>query len=104
MRRTWFLVLVLARPLVGATESPLHPFPQRVPYAAGTIRPSHRTQQQLDDDVRAYYGQWKQEWLVAAGTDAGGAPLFRISFGRKEPERTVSEGQGYGMIVVALMA
>src|SRR5262245_62397089 len=97
------VVIASARPC-AAQAVPQYPFPQHVAYAAGTTRPSHRSQAQLDEDVRAYYAQWKQEWLVPAGIDAGGLPLYRISFGRDEPERTVSEGQGYGMIIVAIMA
>ena len=83
---------------------PRRPFPQPTPYAAGTIRPSHRTQAQLNDDVRAYYADWKQKFLIAAGSNAAGAPLYRVSFGSTNPGRTVSEGQGYGMIITAIMA
>jgi hypothetical protein len=81
-----------------------HPFPQHVAYAPGTIRPSHRSRAQQDDDVRAFYTYWKANYLVAAGITPQGNPLFRVSFGSTDPSVTVSEGQGYGMIIVALMA
>ncbi len=87
-----------------AATSPRHPFPQHVAYAPGTIRPNHRTQAQQDDDVRAAYDHWKAHYLRAAGTTAAGRPLYRISSGTEDPDRTVSEGQGYGMLIVALMA
>jgi endo-1,4-beta-D-glucanase Y len=80
------------------------PFPQHVAYAAGTIRPSRRTQSQQDDDVRALYARWKSRYLASAGSGADGAPLYRVGFGSGNPGRTVSEGQGYGMLIVALMA
>jgi len=97
--------LVLGHVLVcGAQSVPQLPFSQHPPYAAGTIRPSHRSQSQLDDDVRAYYDQWKPQFLVAAGTSPTGAPLYRVSFGSANPGETVSEGQGYGMIIAAIMA
>lgn len=80
------------------------PFPQHVLYASGTIRPNHRTQAQQDEDVRAYYEVWKSNYLLAAGTAQDGSALYRISFGRTNPARTVSEGQGYGMMIVASMA
>lgn len=93
------LVVALLAANLGAAEAPRRPFPQHVVYAPGTIRPSHRTQAQQDDDVRAYYDAWKRSFLMAAGDG-----LHRISFGSTNPARTVSEGQGYGMIVVAVMA
>jgi endo-1,4-beta-D-glucanase Y len=80
------------------TAQPQRPFPQHVVYAAGTIRPNHRTQAQFDDDVRAYYEHWKRNYLIAAGQH------YRVSFGKTNPARTVSEGQGYGMIITAVMA
>jgi endo-1,4-beta-D-glucanase Y len=41
---------------------------------------------------------------VAAGTSGEGYPLYRISFGSGDPAKTVSEGQGFGMIITAIMA
>lgn len=85
---------------------PAHPFPQHVAYASGSIRPQHRTQAQLDDDVRTSYNQWKDEYLKPAGTNPAGQARYRVAFGKNGPKaaRTVSEGQGYGMVIVALMA
>jgi endo-1,4-beta-D-glucanase Y len=54
--------------------------------------------------VRAFYDYWKDQYVVSEGTTPGGDPLYRISFGRTDPTVTVSEGQGYGMVIVALMA
>jgi len=85
-------------------EGPRYPFPQHVRYASGAIRPNHRNQTELDNDVRAFYDYWKAKYLVAAGPTAQGNPLYRVSFGSSDPDRTVSEGQGYGMLIVALMA
>ena len=80
------------------------PFPQHVTYAEGTILPDHRTRTQLDDDVRNYYGEWKASYLVSAGSTNDGHALYRVSFGSTDPARTVSEGQGYGMMIVVYMA
>jgi endo-1,4-beta-D-glucanase Y len=97
--------------LFGALASPgegqNHPFPQHVRYATGTIRPSQFTQEQQDRDVRAYYDSWKKDYVKEAGRDPDtGKPLFRVAMGQELPEseRTVSEGQGYGMVIAALMA
>ena len=84
--------------------APLRPFPQHTSYAANTIRPSQYSQAQQDDDVRAFYDYWKAAYLMEAGTSGEGNPLYRISYGSTNPGRTVSEGQGYGMLIVALMA
>jgi endo-1,4-beta-D-glucanase Y len=82
----------------GPLATPAYPFPQHVSYAPGTILPNHRTQAQLDDDVRAAYAYWKSSYLVEM---AGDPPRYRIEH---SPNRTVSEAQGYGMIIVAIMA
>lgn len=87
--------MVLAFDVAAAAK---RPFPQHTKYASGTILPSHRTQAQLDDDVRAYYAVWKSTFLKKDGS------LYRVSFGSTNPARTVSEGQGYGMVIVAMMA
>ncbi len=85
---------------------PRRPFPQHVTYAGGTILPDHRSQQQLDDDVRAAYDGWKQRYLVPVSSHSG-ASLYRVAFGKpgtSAHNTTVSEGQGYGMVIVPLMA
>ena len=86
--------------------TPAYPFPQHVTYVARSILPGLRSQAQLDDDVRAFYDLWKADFLKPVGTDAEGKTRYRIAFGKKgkKAERTVSEGQGYGMVIVALMA
>ena len=94
---------------VTPTEEPTataRPFPQYVEYAPGSIRPNHRTQQQLDDDVRAFYDYWKSEYLIQDGASKDGRPLYRVAFGRDLSAKgtTVSEGQGYGMLIVPTMA
>lgn len=87
-------------------DSIAHPFPQHVRYAQNSILPNHRTQAQLDDDVRAFYEDWKSKYLAEAGVNADGMAMYRVAFGKDRPayETTVSEGQGYGMLVVPVMA
>ena len=90
----------------GAVELNARPFPQRVEYAPGSILPSHRTQEELDNDVRAFYDYWKSEYLIEDGSSDDGFPMYRVAFGKSEEARgtTVSEGQGYGMMIVPIMA
>ncbi|MCB0120045.1 MAG: hypothetical protein KDD72_13505, partial [Anaerolineales bacterium] len=82
------------------------PFPQHVTYAPNSILPNHRTQEQLDDDVRAYYDYWKANYVAEAGTTSDGIMMYRVVLGKDEPTRstTVSEGQGYGMVIMPIMA
>jgi endo-1,4-beta-D-glucanase Y len=89
------------KPVVPVVLSPQHPFPQHIKYAPGTIRPNQRTQAQQDNDVRSFYNHWKSTYLIAV---SGIPARYRVSFGKGDPSRTVSEGQGYGMIITALMA
>ncbi|MHB8088591.1 MAG: glycosyl hydrolase family 8 [Anaerolineaceae bacterium] len=83
-----------------------HPFPNHTAYAPGSILPNHRPQTQLDDDVRAFYDYWKAAYLIQDGTDANGHPLYRIAFGKdaEAQANTVSEGQGFGMLILPVMA
>ena len=79
------------------------PFPQHVSYTQGSIRPSNFTQAEQDNHVRNFYDYWKNNYLVYAGTNASGKPLYRVALGVGS-DTTVSEGQGYGMVIVAFMA
>jgi endo-1,4-beta-D-glucanase Y len=82
------------------------PFPQHGVYSPGTILPSLWSQGDLDRDLTTLYQDWKGDYLKAAGTAADGTTLYRIALGHSEPNAsiTVSEGQGYGMIIMALIA
>ncbi|MCX8012835.1 MAG: hypothetical protein N3A02_00920, partial [Rectinema sp.] len=60
-----------------AADSPKRPFPQHVSYVTGAIRPSHRTQAQQDDDLRAAYDRWKSNYLTK--TSEG---HYRVKYGR----------------------
>ena len=98
------LLFICASHQSAAQTTPRYPFPQHVAYAPGTIRPNRRTQAQLDDDVRAAYSRWKSYYLAPAGAESDGTPRYRVRFSTAPSSKTVSEGQGYGMMIVALMA
>lgn len=95
---------LLAASFAGAQGLPRFPFPQHVAYVAGSIAPSHRTQGQLDADVRAAYGRWKTAHLLDAGSEPDGQPRYRVRHAAGANPDTVSEGQGYGLVIVALLA
>ena len=98
-----FLIIapLLSLPQKVAATAPTRPFPQHVTYAPGTISPNHVSQNQLDDDTRAMYDLWKLRYLIPAGQEADGHPRFRVEHGGGN---TVSESQGYGLILAVMMA
>lgn len=78
----------------------LKPFPRHVQYFGGAIKPDNFSQPQLDSAVRSFYRQWKKHYLKNVPGKAESYVLFEEK-GRKQ---CVSEGQGYGMVITALMA
>jgi endo-1,4-beta-D-glucanase Y len=94
-----FILLICCRVAVLAQQT-AKPFPQYTRYFAGTIKPNHLTQIQLDHTVRGFYAQWKTRFIK----NVPGKPQSYVWFEGKGGKQCVSEGQGYGMIITALMA
>src|SRR4051794_17870634 len=84
----------------ASAQAPARPFPQHVQYQPGVIKPAHVSQQQMDDSTRSFYKAWKAHY-IRAGCGEGS---YYVWFERPGNKQCVSEGQGYGMIIVALMA
>ncbi len=76
------------------------PFPQHVPYGDGIHIPDQVSRQQLDDSVRSFYAAWKKKY-IRKGCREGEYYILFEGTGNKQ---CVSEGQGYGMLIVTLMA
>jgi hypothetical protein len=55
----------------------------------------------MDDTVRSFYQQWKHHYVLPACTEGEAYVWFE---GTKGDNICVSEGQGYGMMIIALMA
>jgi endo-1,4-beta-D-glucanase Y len=95
---TFFGLLLAALP---ATTAVAQQFPfgkQNQPYRAGTLSPTNFTRAQQNAHVAAYYDLFKSRWIAV---DPGGHG-WRVKL---DPSGdTVSEGQGYGMVIVAAMA
>jgi endo-1,4-beta-D-glucanase Y len=89
---------------IYAAEPPQNkkPFPQHAVYTKNTIKPNHKTQQQLDADVAAVYERWKKNYLTE---DIGVKGMYYIKY-QKEAGKpvTVSEAHGYGMVTLVYMA
>lgn len=94
-----------ALPAIAAPVRPRYPFPRHTTYAPGTIRPSHKSQKQLDQTVKNFYRLWRQRY-VRAGCKAGHYVVLPLGEGGGKATNSisVSEGHGYGMILMALFA
>ncbi|NMB74697.1 MAG: hypothetical protein GYA21_06155 [Myxococcales bacterium] len=80
---------------------PRHPFGTHAGYwSEGVIFPSNPSRAELDEAVGAFYREWKRRYFVS-GCAAGQA---YIKAQTSSGAWIVSEGQGYGMLVAALMA
>ncbi len=69
------------------------------PYADGVLKPKGK-QKALDRDVAAFYAKWKSAYL----RPGCGAGQYFIKADTFTGATVVSEGQGYGMLVIAMMA
>jgi endoglucanase len=81
-------------------QPPSKPFPQHTKYFAGVIKPSNFSQTQLDNSVKTFYTGWKARFVKTVP----GKNESYISFEGVGKKQCVSEGQGYGMVITALMA
>ncbi|WP_310556846.1 glycosyl hydrolase family 8 [Flavobacterium sp.] len=81
-------------------QTPSFPFPKHTTYTTGTIKPNNFTQIQLDNQVKSFYDSWKTTYLKPHCTDPSQYYIEFSATGNK----CVSEGQGYGMVIVAYMA
>jgi endo-1,4-beta-D-glucanase Y len=93
------LPLFIALFIASVAQAQRFPFgAQHQPYRPGALVPTDFTRAQLNQHVAAYYDQWKSRWLKADSVGDGWRVLL-------DPTgTTVSEGQGYGMVIVAAMA
>jgi endo-1,4-beta-D-glucanase Y len=98
VRYSLLLILIIIQNGLYAQVA-LRPFPQHSKYTTGTIKPSHLNQQQLDRQVTGFYDQWKHRY-IKPGCNKN---QFYVWF-EKPGKECVSEGQGYGMVITALMA
>jgi endo-1,4-beta-D-glucanase Y len=88
-----------------SSPAPRLPFPQARAFP-GAIKPSHLSQQQLNDAVIAYYERWKADHVREFVTQPHGKGYVVAMQGTNGSgsEVTTSEAHGWGMIVSALMA
>ena len=86
---------------VPAAAAPAHPFPTHVTYKTG-VMPSASAATR-DAAVRQSYDSWKSTYLVH-GCASNEYYVSTKGDGDAPHNGPVSEGQGYGMVIVPLMA
>lgn len=95
-----FLLLFFFSREICKAQMPQKPFPQHQKYTYGTIRPNQLSQADIDKVVAGFYNQWRNKYIKTVP----GKYENYVWFENVEKKQCVSEGQGYGMIIVALMA
>lgn len=103
-RRFHGLLICLLAAAGPAAAAPAIPFPSHTPVAAGSILPNHKSRTQLDAEVVNAWNGWKSRYLATAGTEPDGHPRYRVKFAAAASSKTVSEGQGYGLLLAVVMA
>ncbi|KMQ49841.1 Chitosanase/endoglucanase [Chitinispirillum alkaliphilum] len=78
-------------------------FPQAVDFP-NTIKPSHVTQQQMNNSITSFYESWKTDLLRDAESTTGGYYIYAPGTNTTQDALTVSEAHGYAMIIAVLMA
>ncbi len=78
----------------------LKPFPQHYKYYWGSIKPNNISQNEMDITVVNFYFQWKKRFVKSQKYKHESYIWFEGVGGKQ----SVSEAQGYGMIITALMA
>lgn len=100
----FLFLLLLIFPRLQAL--PNYPFPTHSTYYAGVIKPNNVTQTQMDQTVQTLYNEWKQEYLRTVPDAPDQAYVFYNKNRSSKPKNavSVSEGQGYGMMLAVYMA
>ncbi|WP_320052741.1 glycosyl hydrolase family 8 [uncultured Acetobacteroides sp.] len=82
-----------------------HPFPNHTSYAKGAIKPQTK-QASLDNAVKDFYTQWKLRYVKNDCSNPGLYYVYTDEGDTKNgvPVVCVSEGQGFGMMIIPLMA
>ena len=91
------VVVVLFISYCSVSMAQHFPFPQHVMYAEGHIKPDNYTQVQLDEEVKTFYDYWKANFVDPSCENG----RYFVKFAELE---NVSEGLGYGMMIVAYLA
>ncbi len=87
-------------------QNPKYPFPQNKSYSVGSIKPQNHPQTELNKAVMQFYKVWKNAYIRHDCSDPKQYYVLNDEENVKGKGSTicVSEGQGYGMQIMVLMA
>jgi len=88
------------------SQTPNHPFPQNKKYFDNSIKPKNHIQAEMDKSTSAFYNIWKKAYVKHDCADKKQYYVLNDEENVKGKGTTicVSEGQGYGMQIMVLMA
>jgi endoglucanase len=101
LRNITFSIFLLLPVQLLISQSASKPFPQVAQYFDLVIKPNHISQQIINDSVISFYRQWKKKYIKAGNRNG---EFYISSADATANKACVSEGQGYGMTIVVLMA
>ena len=98
MKKIFFILTIIAIFSCNKNETKInYPFPQNVNYSVNFIKPNF-SQEQINSDVSNFYEQWKKKYIkICKNGD------YYVDYDEGNTI-CVSEGQGYGMMIVVYMA
>ena len=99
--KTKLLFIFLIGSLSAYSQAALRPFPQHPKYSENVIVPDHVSQEEMDDSVQSFYTQWKQRYIKKSSCSES---YYVWAENAGENHQCVSEGQGYGMMILVLMS
>ncbi len=107
MKKFYALLLFNLISLYLYSDTCNFPFPQAVNYPYG-IKPNNYTQEQMNQHCQNWFDQWKNHYVHGKAQDPWMAAdeyrVVRYETGDNNTEDTVSEGIGYGMIIMVYMS
>ena len=103
MKLAYSIFLIMMASVVCVAQN--YPFPQNQAYTAGTIKPSHKTTQQINTAVTTFYNSFKTKYIKnCSGKYYIDQSDEQQDNGQGQILMTTSEAHGYGMMIAVLMA
>ena len=99
-----FVALIITCSFTNITFAQAIPFPSHTIYTKGSILPNCYNQQQLDNHVTTYYKEWKEKYIKTDCNPSEAYVWYEDLENKNDNAKSISEAQGYGMLITAYMA